>query len=149
MSTHTTTHNHVITEPRLMLCQDCRRTAPFDAAGHNEEYSCACGGQWCGCTARAAEAEANHDMGPGPINSVKEIAAFARAHPDLCVFDDENDRSQHVAALEWVETWLKDPDHAGIPYDAISSITMYVHDQPDVSTAWNLVTDWLRPREGF
>jgi len=34
---------------REMLCQDCLRVLPFDQAGHDEDYFCRCGGQWCGC----------------------------------------------------------------------------------------------------
>ena len=38
-----------ITTPLFMLCQNCLRVSDYDPAGHNEEYFCKCGGQWCGC----------------------------------------------------------------------------------------------------
>lgn len=34
-----------------MLCQDCLRVLPFEQAGHEGQYNCICGGEWCGCKA--------------------------------------------------------------------------------------------------
>lgn len=39
----------MINKPPAMLCQDCLRVVPFDLAGHQNDYSCECGGDWCGC----------------------------------------------------------------------------------------------------
>lgn len=32
-----------------MLCQHCGLLLPYDAAGHDGEYQCDCGGDFCGC----------------------------------------------------------------------------------------------------
>lgn len=41
----------------LMLCQDCNHILEFDEAGHDGEYSCRCGGDYCGCNDCSNEAE--------------------------------------------------------------------------------------------
>lgn len=54
---------------RVMICQDCLRIAPFDLAGHQEDYYCTCGGQWCGCPGCNVDAKRL-------INGVRSKAVF-------------------------------------------------------------------------
>lgn len=35
--------------PNEMIYQDCLRVVDFDQEGHEGEYSCVCGGDFCGC----------------------------------------------------------------------------------------------------
>jgi hypothetical protein len=48
-------------KPNFVLCQDCLAISPFSLAKHNNEESCSCGGDWCGCACCAHDAQKLND----------------------------------------------------------------------------------------
>lgn len=93
--------------PSLMLCQDCLQVRPYSESAHFGEWSCECGGDFCGCNSCNDFA-----LGEGADFSKQQAQVLPHERPEsipapasprglrlLCLLVEKSGRKQFVPAV--------------------------------------------------